>query len=134
MMLYSLASGVEEGKDMFLANGEAASLYIFHPHILQTHTVFQLFLLKRTQKGSTEVACGMGKWKPENERPLLILTSSPLYQVRLSELSTNQYSREEPLMRDTGILNQPLRMSWFPAALVPPCFLLEARSNPIKSG
>lgn len=50
MMLHSLASGVEEGKDMFLANGEAARLYISHPHILQTHTVFQLFLLKERER------------------------------------------------------------------------------------
>ena len=46
-----------------------------------------------------------------------IRTSSSLNQERLSEVRTNQYSLELPLMRDTWIPSQPLRMIWFPRAL-----------------
>lgn len=41
-------------------------------------------------------------------------TSLSLYQERLSAVRMNQYSRELPLMRETGMLSQPLRITWLP--------------------
>ena len=75
-----------------------------------------------------------GVWSKGHRHMGMRPTSLSLYQVRLSELRTNQYSLVEPLMRETGMLSQPLRMSWWLAVRVPPCLVLEALSKPMKSG
>ena len=43
--LHSLAGGVEESKDVFLADGEASGFHVAHSHVLQTHAVLLLLLL-----------------------------------------------------------------------------------------
>ncbi len=43
-----------------------------------------------------------------------MITSESRYQVRLSELNTNQYSLELPLSSDTATLNHPFLITWLP--------------------
>ncbi len=91
---------------MFLPNGEPSCLNVLHSHVIQTQTeLLFLFLMDGMEWRQGDVNIGMG---PNLEGQ----TSLSLYQVRLSAVRINQYSRELPLMSETGMLSQPFLMIW----------------------